>query len=76
MIADARAYLSDLAAAEPMSAKREPYDPRIPGTGDLADKDRPINPMSGIEFARKRPEPVSGLWNSGRAPALHAASVS
>ena len=24
--------------------------------------------MSGIEFARKRPEPVSGLWNSGRAP--------
>ena len=43
---------------------------------DLAEKGRPIDPMSGKKFARKRREPVSSLWNSGRAAALHAASVS
>jgi hypothetical protein len=38
--------------------EREKRTPRIPGhapgIGDLAEKDRPIDPMSGIEFARKR----------------------
>jgi hypothetical protein len=26
------------------------------------EKDRPIDPMSGKKFGRKRPEPVSGLF--------------
>jgi hypothetical protein len=53
MFADAWASLSDSAAAEPMSAKREPRGPwtMSPRTGD---KDRPIDPMSGRKFAIKR----------------------
>ena len=67
--------LSDLSTAEPMSAKREPrvQEAKAPGRCGKRQADR-----SDVrqEFARKRPEPVSSLWTSGRAPALHAASVS
>jgi hypothetical protein len=56
-----------------MSAKRKPRsrdrEPRP------ADKDRPIDPMSGKNSPAKEPEPVSSLWTSGRAPALHAACL-
>jgi hypothetical protein len=53
MMPDAWASLSDSVAPEPMSAKREPRGPwtMSPRTGD---KDRPIDPMSGRKFARKR----------------------
>ena len=44
-----------------------------PGTGDLGEKDRPIDPMSGKNTPAS-PSPIrfSGQWTSGRAPALHA----
>jgi hypothetical protein len=40
------------------------------------EKDRPIDPMSGKKFARKCPNRFRAFFDSGRAPALHAASVS
>jgi hypothetical protein len=55
---------ADLAAASPISQKGipalygSPGDPRVmsPGTGteERREKDRPIDPMSGKKFARKR----------------------
>ena len=57
-----------------MSAKREPDvhgSPGLePGTEDLAEKDRPIDPMSGKNSpAWKEPEPVSSLSHAdGRQP--------
>jgi hypothetical protein len=65
MIADARAPFARPGGRGADERRREPgpwtMSPRT------EDKDRPIDPMSGNKFARKRPEPVSGFGNSGRA---------
>ena len=46
-----------------------------PGDRDPAEKDRPIDPMSGKNSPAKGPNRFRALA-SGRAPALHAANVS
>jgi hypothetical protein len=62
MIADARAPFVRLGGRG--ADEREKGTPRSGSKSprDLAEKDRPIDPMSGMEFARKRPEPVSSLF--------------
>ena len=76
MIADAWRRLSDLSAAEPMSAKREPSAPRRPKAPGTAEKTgRSIRCPARIRplhEARTGFEPLE----SGRAPALHAWSIS
>ncbi len=52
-----------------------PGSPMSPGDRDLSDKDRRIDPMSGKNSPAKGPNRFRALA-SGRAPALHAASVS
>ena len=60
-----------LAAAEPDEREKGNGRPReSPGTSR---KDRPIDPTSGIGYARfTKPDPASSLSQSGRAPALYA----
>ena len=45
-----------------------------PGNRDLAEKGRPIDPMSGKNSPAKEPEPVSSLLNKRTGATLHAAS--
>ena len=77
MIADARAPFVRPGGRGADEREKGTRRPRIQRARDgPAEKDRPIDPMSGKNSPAKEPEPVSSLWTSGRAPALHAASVS
>ena len=68
-IADAWAPLPDLAAAEPDEREKGTPASTDPGTcardRDLAEKDRPIDPMSGKKFVRKRAR--TGFEPNGQA---------
>jgi hypothetical protein len=70
--------LSDAAAAEPMSAKRKRgiHGPSGQALGPCGKRQTDRSDVRQ-EFARfTEPDPASSQWTSGRAPALHAASVS
>ena len=80
MIADARAYLFELGGRGADEREKGTPPSTDPGTcagdRDLAEKDRPIDPMSGKNSPAKGPNRFRAFGDSGRAPALHAASVS
>ena len=75
MIADDWATFPSDPSPRSLVARNELLHPQTDARGPKA-KDRPIDPMSGKNSPAKEPEPVSSLCESGRAPALHAASVS
>ena len=80
MIADARAPFARPSGRELQEREKgtaPSTDPaRKSGDRDLLDKDRPIDPMSGRNSPAKGPNRFRAQWTSGRAPALHAASIS
>ena len=80
LIADAWASVVRLGDRRPMSAKKEPHestDPRVmAGTGTLRKKTGRSIRCPARNSPAKGPNRFRAQWTSGRAPALHAASVS